>query len=97
MNPEEYNVIEFGVCDECNDGCSTVNRQYANISVPIEVKPKTRVGEITIECCDEPCVECCTNECENGLHIVVTQKICIKIPVKYQIESCVGEETISCS
>lgn len=96
MNQEEYSEMEFGGCDDHRDGCSTVNYQYANISIPIEVRPKTTTGGITIECCDEPCVECCSNECGNGLDIVITQKVCIKIPIKYQIESCVGAESICC-
>ena len=98
MNPEEYNEMEqagvFGRCDE--SGCSTVNYQYANISIPVEVRPKATTGEITIECCEEPTVECCNNECGNSLDIVITQKVCIKIPVRYQIEACAGEETITC-
>ncbi len=100
MNPEEYSGMEqttaLGGCDERNDGCSAVNYQYASISIPITVRPKTRTGDITIECCEEPVIECCNGECENGLDLVVTQKVCIKIPIKYQIESCVGEESISC-
>ncbi len=100
MNPEEYNEMEqtagFGGCDDRNDGCATVNYQYANISVPVEVKPKTRAGEVTIECCDEPCIECCADDCGTGLNIVITQKVCIKIPIRYQIEACVSEESISC-
>ncbi len=96
MNQEEYNEMEFGGCDGRNDGCTTLNYQYANISVPVEVKPKTTTGDVTIECCDEPVIECCTNECKDGLDIVITQKVCIKIPIRYQIETCVGEESIKC-
>jgi hypothetical protein len=100
MNPEEYNEMEqtagFGGCDDRNDGCATVNYQYANISIPIEVRPKTRVGDITIECCDEPSIECCDCDSKNGLNLVITQKVCVKIPVRYQIEACAGEESISC-
>lgn len=96
MNQEEYNAMEFGGCDDGRDGCTIVNYQYANISVPVEVKPETTTGDITVECCDEPMVECCTNECGNGLDIVITQKVCIKIPIRYQIESSVGEERICC-
>ncbi len=100
MNPEEYNEMEqttaFSGCDDRGDGCSTVNYQYANISIPIAIRPKTRTGDITIECCEEPVIECCDSECENSIDLVVTQKVCIKIPIKYQIESCVGEESISC-
>ena len=98
MNPEEYNEMEFGGCDDRNDGCSTVNYQYANISIPIEVRPKTKAGDITIECCEEPVIECCESECEceHGLDIVITQKVCIKIPIKYQLEASVGEDSIRC-
>ena len=93
---EEYNEMNFGGCGGREDGCSTVNYQYANISVPINVTPKVKTGEITLECCEEPVIECCTNECKNGLDIVIIQKVCIKIPVKYQLEACVEEEHISC-
>lgn len=96
MNPEEYKELDFCECDDQGDGCSTVNYQYANISTPIEIRPNVRTGEITIECCEEPFIECCDCDRENGLDIVVTQKVCIKIPVKYQIEACVGEESITC-
>ena len=95
MKPEEFSIIDFGGCDD-RDGCGTVNYQYANISIPIAVTPKTRVGEITIECCDEPSIECIGCEHRHGLDLVVTQKVCIKIPVRYQIEACAGEESISC-
>lgn len=93
---EEYKEMEFGGCGDRNDGCTTVNYQYANISVPVTVTPKTKAGEITIECCEEPTIECGTNECGNGLDIVITQRVCIKIPIRYQIEACAGEESISC-
>ena len=100
MNPEEYNERELngmlGGCDDRKNGCSTVNYQFADISVPINVKPETTIGDITIECCDDPVVECCENECKNGLDIIVNQKVCIKIPIKYQIDTCVGEDSISC-
>ena len=95
MNPEEFSILDLGGCDN-RDGCATVNYQYANISIPVEVVPKTKVGEITIECCDEPCIECVGCECKGGLDLVITQKVCIKIPVKYQIEACAKEESISC-
>lgn len=96
MSLEDYREMEYGGCDGRGDGCTTVNYQYANISVPIEVKPTTATGEVTIECCDEPCIECSANECGNGLDIVITQKVCVKIPIKYQIEACAGEESINC-
>ncbi len=93
---EEYREAEFGGCDDRRDGCNTVNYQYANISIPVVVKPKTVTGDITIECCEEPCIECCEGECGNALDLVITQRVCIKIPIRYQIEACAGEESISC-
>lgn len=78
------------------DECSKVGYQYADISIPIELKPDTAIGQVTMECCSEPTVTCKDCGCENACEVVVTQKVNIRIPVHYQITACMGESMINC-
>lgn len=100
MSPEELNEMVFNNFNEeceCPKGeCSKINYQYANVSVPVQLKPKTIAGDIIVECCEEPHIECNDNQCENQSEITITQKVRIKIPIRYKIDACVGESVISC-
>ena len=100
MSPQKPYEIKPGCSNvECKgsyDECVKTGYQYANVSVPIELKPSTKIGDIVVECCSEPVVDCCENKCENKCEITVTQKVCIKIPIHYQIDACVGESVINC-
>lgn len=80
----------------CKDGCKKTGYQYADISVPIDLKPNATIGEIKSECCGEPSVYCKENHKGNSCEITITQKILIKIPVDFNVIACVGEEEISC-
>lgn len=82
--------------DCSGDGCSRTGYQYAEISLPIEIEPGTKLGEIKTECCGEPTVKCRT--CEDGMRceVIITQKICIKIPVCYSVKACAGKEKTEC-
>ena len=81
---------------ECGDeGCFKVSYQYADISVPVEIKPTATVGDIEVECCGDSIItrkEKCGNSCE----IIISQKICIKIPVSYNVSAKVGESAVNC-
>lgn len=60
----EQEVLNY--TDSCNqDGCAKIGHQYANISIPIELKPETTVGEIEVKCCGEPSVIHEENQCSN--------------------------------
>lgn len=85
--------------DNCNcseDECVRTNYQYANVSVPIQLRPSATTGNIVVECCEEPVVECRGDERRNSCEITITQKVCIKIPISYQIDACAGESVIEC-
>ncbi|MGN0115147.1 MAG: hypothetical protein ACI396_07445 [Acutalibacteraceae bacterium] len=97
--------IFFGISDEIadkphcpcdNDACQKVGRQYANVSLPVELTPKTKIGKIEAKCCGEPTVCCQTDDCSNTCKVVITQTICINIPIRYELTACTGECSIEC-
>lgn len=82
---------------ECRqDGCEKTGYQYADICVPIELKPDAVIGKITVECCGEPDVECKEHSCGKSCGIVVIQKVNIRIPINYKITACIGESVLNC-
>ncbi|MGN0517895.1 MAG: hypothetical protein ACI4II_04135 [Acutalibacteraceae bacterium] len=78
--------------DECVKNCY----HYADISVPIEMKPNAKLGDVSIECCGEPSVECCENKCGYTCEITVKQKISIRIPIRYEVDVNMDESAINC-
>ncbi|MBQ7033946.1 MAG: hypothetical protein IJN25_09865 [Clostridia bacterium] len=76
------------------DDCVKTEHQKADVSVPIQLKPKATIGDIVMECCDEPEVKCHEDKHKNVCEVIVTQKVCIKIPIRYQISACAGESFI---
>lgn len=98
--PENHESSPEVLCESfdppCKEICKKIGYQYADISVPIELKPNATIGCIESECCGEPSVYCKENYTGNSCEITVTQKILIKIPVEFNVIACVGEEQISC-
>ncbi|MGN1443392.1 MAG: hypothetical protein ACI4XE_06035, partial [Acutalibacteraceae bacterium] len=83
-------------CDCTQDSCVKAGYRYAEISVPIELKPNTALGEVVVECCGEPDIDCCEDKNAERCEITVTQKVSIKIPIYYQVAACMGDSTIDC-
>ncbi len=95
--PYEAEPIDLrGDCDCSQDGCVKAGYRYAEISVPIELKPNTTLGEVVVECCGEPDIDCCEAGNADCCEITVTQKVSIKIPVYYQVLACMGDSKIDC-
>ncbi len=78
------------------DDCLKVGQQYADVNVPLQLKPKAIVGDIVMECCGDPEVKCLQDKQKNTCDVIVTQKVCIKIPICYGIDANVGESGITC-
>lgn len=83
-------------CECAEDGCLSVSRQYAEISVPIELKPNATFKDVSVECCGEPSFVCRENRCNNTCQITVRQKISITMPIHYQVDICMGDSDINC-
>lgn len=84
------------VCSCPNDSCVKIGYQYADISVPVELKPSAAVGDIVIECCGEPNVSCRESKCGDSCEVIITQKVSIKIPINYQVSARAGNSTVNC-
>lgn len=79
--------------------CTVVTSQYADVSVPMKLKPYANVGELVTECCGEPVIalrSCQGANCSCGCEITITQTICIRIPMEYGTETDVGDTTAIC-
>ena len=72
-------------CD-CKNGCDKNCEVYAEVSVPVELMPEARVGDIDVTCCGDPTVE---TECGGAAYkIVITQQLLVKIPISFTVKSC---------
>lgn len=76
--------------------CFKVGCQEVDITVPIELRPDTDMGEIEIRCCGEPRIECMNEPCDNGLYIEIKQKAKIVIPVKFNVKAIAKDSSINC-
>lgn len=89
-------TCECNTCECSESTCCKTGYQYADISLPIQVKPNVVLGEIVTECCGEPTMTCIKTGCNDMCELKIEQRICIKIPVTYQVMTCVGETQINC-
>ena len=95
---------KFEKCDECkkeHHACTRVTYQYAEVSVPVKVKPIAKVGKIETQCCGNPIItdhmkkddDC---ECKGVCELEITQTICVKIPIEYCAITDIGENKVKC-
>ena len=94
-----YSPVNVDPQRECkcgDDGCTKISCQYAEISVPIELKPNATVEDVSVECCGEPSVMCRENRCNNTCQITVRQKISITMPIHYEVDVSMGDSDINC-
>ena len=94
-----YSPVNVDSQRECkcgDDGCTKVSRQYADISVPVELSSKATLGDVSVGCCGEPSVVCRENRCDRTCRITVRQKICVTMPIHYEVDVCMGESDINC-
>lgn len=80
--------------DDFLEGCFRTCQQFADIDVPIEIKPKAIVGKIKVECCGNPVIKH-KGKCDS-CDIVISQKISVKIPIKYVVAVKVDEARVDC-
>ncbi|MEG1501163.1 MAG: hypothetical protein RR396_04335, partial [Clostridiales bacterium] len=79
--------------------CTSITSQYADVSLPLKVKPYAIVGKLEAECCGEPIVAvhpCQGANCSCGCEITITQTVCIRIPVEYGADANTGDITAVC-
>ena len=95
----EYDEIMMGEKRPhgCERGeCTKTAFQNAEISVPVEIVPEAKIGNVETECCGEPTVICRDGHCGDKCEVTIIQKLCIKIPVTYKVKVCSNEEKICC-
>ncbi len=102
MNVNPFDSLP--VCDKYDDcdkphgrDCDTLASQLADISVPLEICPDVKLGNIQTECCGEPYIQCEHEPCGSNCNIIVTQSVKIKIPVKFGIKTIEGNGFIKCA
>lgn len=81
-------------CSE--DECTKTAHQYAEVTLPVEIRPEVKLGNVETECCGEPTVICREEKHCGTCEITIIQKLCIKIPVTYKVKVCKKEEKICC-
>jgi len=95
--PEEI-FDDFNEHDcKCEDtACIKVTNQYADVSIPFEIKPNAKVGEIETTCCGQPVVIQEKGH-DNTCKVIISQKIQIRIPIEYEVCTKVGHKTVKCN
>lgn len=88
-------------CDRQNDGitCTNVSTQYADMSVPVRLKPYAIVGEVETECCGDAVItqrQCQGSVCPCGCEMTITQAVCIHIPIEYGTNAEIGDTVVVC-
>lgn len=80
---------------EDKGGCYKECNLYTGVSLPIEIEPRAKVGDVEIDCVGDTEVkkECCR---DNVHRITITQQFCIKIPVCYLIRTTIGDCETDC-
>ncbi|MBQ8605862.1 MAG: hypothetical protein IJ408_03925 [Clostridia bacterium] len=72
------------------EGCYKECDFFTGVSLPLEIKPEAKVGDIEVECLGDPEVKkICTEDCSHK--IVITQNFFVKVPVCYYIKTAVGK------
>ena len=92
-NVQQERIKDFRCVD---DGCEKTGFQYADICVPVTLRPDIIVGRVETECCGEPEISCTAAEAKNAVEISICQRVSIKIPLHYSVEACAGEGKIEC-
>ncbi|MEG0369998.1 MAG: hypothetical protein RR593_08360 [Hungatella sp.] len=95
----EAHEQESCTCPEAQVTCTGVSAYYADLSVPIKIRPYAIVGNLETVCCGDPIISCRTGQGNNGscgCEITITQTICIRIPVEYGTLADIGDTCISC-
>lgn len=85
-------------CPGAGATCTSVGAQYADVSLPIKVKPFAAIAKVETDCCSEPAVavrRICEGGC-TGCEMTVTQSICVKITVEYGAAAEAGETSVTC-
>lgn len=78
--------------------CTAVSAQYADVSLPVQVKPYAVVEQVETVCCGDPVVavrrasDCGCTGCE----ITITQSVCVRLSVKYGTDAEAGDVMVSC-
>jgi hypothetical protein len=79
--------------------CPAVGTHYANVGVPVTVKPFAIPGPVTVECYGSPLMsqdEQCRGKIGAVCHFTISQKIKIDIPVDFGAAIKVGETYVEC-
>ncbi len=80
--------------------CDTVNFHKSKVSVPVEIEPFAKVGQISTKCHGKPIIIpgdlCDHNKCDKTCKFVITQEITVAIPISFGAKTVIGDEVIEC-
>lgn len=74
------------------DSALKAGRQYADITIPVELKPEAVIERLETICCGEPAVSCCQYPESNTCEVTVTQTISTRISLRYNV--CAGIDSV---
>lgn len=78
-----------------NNSCTKINRQCADVSIPLDIEPTADIEDIKISCYEAPCISF-KKKCDNKCSITITQRICLDIPITYSVSTNSGDLSVDC-
>lgn len=69
------------------DSVTKAGRQYADITIPVELTPEAVIESLETVCCGDPAVCCCQHPDDNTCEVTVTQTISTKISIRYNVSA----------
>lgn len=69
------------------DSVTKAGHQYADITIPVELKPEAVIESLETICCGEPAVTCCQHPDDNTCEVTVTQTISTRISIRYNVSA----------
>lgn len=78
--------------------CEKTVSQFANVCVPITIKPFACPGPSTTICCGDPVIgeEPCPGDVCGDCTFTVTQLVCVEIPIEFGANAYAGKPSIDC-
>jgi hypothetical protein len=86
------------VCTPPTPSCERKVSQFANVCVPVTIRPFAFAGEATTICCGEPMIGNlpCPGTPGGVCEFTVSQLICIEVPISFGAHACTGRTSVDC-
>lgn len=96
MNDEQAVFTDLYIPPPSHDNSNAESSpRYADIGLPIDIKYRASISNISTQCCGAPTVIAQYPDAGSS-HIIIVQKVRVQATVTYKAETRAGEQIIYC-